>query len=226
LPRVAPAQWSVACASISRNIAAIGTPTGFGALLAGEPLRFPLDLALARVRTLAAAVRDDDAVAFEAAALPLLGLGLGLTPSGDDLVGACLFARRMRGLDVACEVAWKAAWEVAAQNLTHAASARSNAISAALFGDLARGAAYAPLHELVAAAACQPAREAALIAAARALTAIGHSSGWDMLTGFIIGTAVDVIDWKATPGGHFQQVTDSDSTISSRFVRPAQDVTP
>jgi hypothetical protein len=224
LPRIAPEQLARASVSISRNLAAMGAPAGFGALLAGETLRFPLDRARAKVEALALAVQHDDAAAFETAALPLLGLGLGLTPSGDDLVGACLFARRLRGPD--------AAWEGAVHRLVHAAAARSNAISAALFGDLARGAAYAPLHELAAAAACGAGcDEPALLAAARALTAIGHSSGWDMLTGFVIGAlaADHAIGWKAAPDGRFQssfQSTRSDSFVSSRPARPAQDVTP
>jgi hypothetical protein len=238
LPRIGPERLAGAGLAIRRNLirdcVAIGTPAGFGALLAGDTLRFPLDRASGNVRPLALAVQCNDAAAFEAAALPLLGLGLGLTPSGDDLIGACLFARRLRGPDVASDVAWEAAWEHAAHRLMHAAAARSNAISAALFGDLARGAAYSPLHELAAAAGATACDETALLAAVRALTAIGHSSGWDMLTGFVIGTAAaeDGIDWKATPGGHFQpssQATQCNSLVSSRLVhlaRPAQDVTP
>lgn len=204
LPRIASEQLAFACAAITSDIAALGTPAGFGALLAGEALRFPLDLALSRVRALADAVARDDAAAFEVAALPLLGLGPGLTPSGDDCVGACLFARRLRGFD--------SAWNEAAQSLVHAAPGRSNCISAALFGDLARGAAYAPLHQLAAAMAGDT---AGLLGAARALTAIGHSSGWDMLTGFILG-AGGAIDWKFAPDVAFKPMPYSISALSSR----------
>jgi hypothetical protein len=52
-----------------------------------------------------------------------------------------------------------------------------------LLGDLLDGDAYAPLHDLAAALARDDAG-AALDAAVR-LTRIGHSSGWDMLTGFL-----------------------------------------
>jgi hypothetical protein len=195
-PRLTAAQGAAACDRISVNIGAIGTPTGFGLLLAGASLAFPLDRAPAKLDALADSLVRDDATAFASAALPLLGLGLGLTPSGDDLVGACLFARRLRGETPA--------WHAAAENLAAAAAVRSNSISAALFGDLARGAAYASLHDL---AAAMDGSDAQLSAAARALCAIGHSSGWDMLTGFLLG-AGGTISWKAAPVGAFQLITD------------------
>lgn len=197
-PRISAAQGAAVCSRISANINAIGTPAGFGLLLAGAPLVFPLDRAAAKLRLLANSIGRDDAAAFEAAALPLLGLGLGLTPSGDDLVGACLFARRLRGDTPA--------WQAAAENLTSAATVRSNTISAALFGDLARGAAYAPLHEFAAAMAGADQHE--LLSAARALCAIGHSSGWDMLTGSMLG-AGGAISWKTAPVGALQPIADS-----------------
>ena len=212
-PGFTPAQGAAACVFIGANINAIGTPAGFGVLLAARPLRFPLDLALARLRALAASVAEDNAVAFESAALPLLGLGLGLTPSGDDFVGACLIARRLRG-----DFLSSPSWQDAATNLTRAAAVRSNSISAALFGDLARGAAYAPLHEL-AAALCGS--DAALIAAVRALSAIGHSSGWDMLTGFMLGAGA-TIDWKPAPEAAFQSEHDSTTVFPSCSPQPAR----
>jgi len=222
LPRIAPAQLAAACERIGRGIAGIGAAAGFGVLLFAGELRFPLAPALARVRALGQAVRADDAAAFEAAALPLLGLGPGLTPSGDDLVGACLFARRLCGLD--------AAWDAVAKNLTRAATARSNTISAALFGDLARGAAYAPLHDLAAAASARSdgGDDAALVAAAASLTAIGHSSGWDMLTGFFIGAGVLPLAGKPRQAGLSSRfpIIDGHFAVSSRFAQPAQDLTP
>jgi len=212
-PSFTPAQGAAACVFIGANINAIGTPAGFGVLLAARPLRFPLDLALARLRALAASVAEDNATAFESAALPLLGLGLGLTPSGDDFVGACLFARRLRG-----DFLSSPAWQEAATNLTRAAAVRSNSISAALFGDLACGAAYAPLHEL---AAALRGSDAALLAAARALTAIGHSSGWDMLTGFMLGAGA-TIDWKPASEAAFQPEHDSTTVFPSCSPQPAR----
>jgi hypothetical protein len=58
-------------------------------------------------------------------------------------------------------------------------------VSAALFADLAAGRSFAPLHGI--ADALRTGDDEAAIRAARSLVAIGHSSGWDMLTGFLIG---------------------------------------
>jgi hypothetical protein len=182
LPQRAPDRDQAAAlregsAALVRELAAIGPPRGFAALLAGEPAAFPLDRALPQVYAFAAAVDRDDAQAAYAAALPLLGLGAGLTPSGDDFVGAALLARRSLGRD--------AGWARAAQRLIDAAATRTHPLGAALFRDLAEGESFVALHRL---AAVLAAREAPL-AAARELTAIGHSSGFDMLAGLVVGAA-------------------------------------
>jgi hypothetical protein len=154
-------------------------PRGFGLLLAGRIPEFPLDGGAARVHDLAAAHAADDPEGVERATLALAGFGTGLTPSGDDLAGGALFIRRVLRPD--------AAWTALAERLIPAVAVRTHAISAALFADLARGASFAPLHDCAAALARGDA--AAALAAARTLARIGHSSGWDMLTGCIIGLA-------------------------------------
>ena len=58
-------------------------------------------------------------------------------------------------------------------------------LGAALFADLARGESFAPLHAIIDALAADD--HTAALAAARELVAIGHSSGWDMFTGLVIG---------------------------------------
>ena len=60
-----------------------------------------------------------------------------------------------------------------------------------------------------------------LIAAARALTAIGHSSGWDMLTGFMLGAGA-TIDWKPAPEAAFQPEHDSTTVFPSCSPQPAR----
>lgn len=152
-------------------------PRGFGALLVGATPRFPLDGGVARVRALAAAYARDDVDAVERATLALAGFGTGLTPSGDDLAGGALFARRAAADD--------ARWTALAARLAPAVAARTHAISAALFADLAHGASFAPLHDCLGALARGEAAPA--LAAARCLARIGHSSGWDMLAGCSIG---------------------------------------
>ena len=58
-------------------------------------------------------------------------------------------------------------------------------MSAALFADLAAGRSFAPLHDLANALATR--NDELALGAARTLVGIGHSSGWDMLFGFLIG---------------------------------------
>jgi hypothetical protein len=163
---------------LQRALADSASPGGFGALLARSKPQFPLDRAVPLVRALTTAFARDDADAVVAAARPLLGLGAGLTPSGDDLVGGALFGRRLvAGADPR--------WTSAGRKLSREIRSRSHAVSAALFSDLAAGRSFAPLHDL--ACALADGDDASALRAARALAAIGHSSGWDMLTGFLIG---------------------------------------
>lgn len=162
------------CAALLRGAA----PLGFGALLARQAPGFPLDLAMPLVRALEEAYRRDDPDAILAASIALLGIGAGLTPSGDDLAGGALFGRRF--------VAPRdQAFHEIARRLSAEVAVRSSPISAALFRDLAEGRSFSPLHDLVAALA-QGEHGAALLAG-RGLVRIGGSSGWDMLAGLMIG---------------------------------------
>ena len=169
---------ATACGHLCDEIASFGVPRGFGALLAGERPPFPLDLAVARVRALAAAYRDDDTLAVYQASRALLGLGGGLTPSGDDLVGGALFGRLLVAADAV-------PWRKIGGRLAADAQRASHAISAALLADLVAGASFAPLHALADALAAGD--NVAARTAARALVALGHSSGWDMLVGLVLG---------------------------------------
>ncbi len=163
---------------LTRTLIATDAPRGFGELLAQRTPAFPLDLAVARVQALARAYLSDEPESVRAASIPLLGFGTGLTPSGDDLAGAALFGRLLLAPQ-------RTAWAVLAGELAREVEKRSHAVSAALFADLGRGESFAPLHEIVDALAADD--QAAALAAARELTAIGHSSGWDMFTGLVIG---------------------------------------
>lgn len=189
-PPPLPAGASVAaalrsgCAELARKLPRLSRPKGFAVMLAGALPPFPLDRAAARVHAFAYALEGGDLGSVHEAALPLLGLGPGLTPAGDDLVGAALFARRM----IAASARESAAWEHAAMRLSDAADERSHPVAAALFRDLAMLRTFAPLHRLAAGLAAR-ADDDEIIDAARALVVIGHSSGWEMLAGFMLGIA-------------------------------------
>ena len=164
---------------LRRALLGFGPPDGFGALLAGRTPSFPLHLATTLVEALRqASARNDPAAAREPAGA-LIGVGAGLTPSGDDLVGGLLFAKRWL-------VPRDRRWLALGRRMTREVRERSHAVSAALLSDLAAGRSFAPLHEI--AAALATGNQKLALGAARTLVSIGHSSGWDMLTGFLIGS--------------------------------------
>ncbi len=169
------------CRAILTAVATLGTPDGFGALLVGASPAFPLDHAAASARLVVRACARGDAAGAATAAEGLLGLGPGLTPAGDDFVGGVFFARRLLAQ---AEAAPAERWREAADWIRARAGDQTHRISATLLGDLLDGAGYAPLHDLASALATARPPHVALDAARR-LVRIGHSSGWDMLAGFI-----------------------------------------
>ena len=116
----------------------------------------------------------------------LIGLGAGLTPDGDDFLGGLLFCiNALQRLYPGAihlgrsEQAW----------LIESARQRTNGISFTLLRDLSNGHAVEPLHELIRAVLCDMPPEGMRQAAMR-LSRIGHSTGWDLLTGTLTGLLV------------------------------------
>jgi hypothetical protein len=163
----------------------LGEPRGFGAWLLGIPLSFPLEAARAGADELATACAADDPARAAVAARMLVGLGPGLTPAGDDFTGGVFFARaRLARAGVIDADAWGAAAsavKTAAPRLTHR-------IGATLLSDLLIGEGWAPLHDL--ASGLENGDDAVALDAARRLVRLGHSSGWDLLAGFVAGGRV------------------------------------
>ena len=147
--------------------------------LMAMPLPFPLDHARPRFDAVREALTRNDVAAFEAAALRVLGLGHGLTPSGDDFIGAIFFA-----LAHAPREAWRADMPAMQARMHEAAQTTTNAISAALLDDLMAGRSYRALHELL--AALQDGDAATIHHASQALLRVGASSGADMLAGLLL----------------------------------------
>lgn len=115
----------------------------------------------------------------------LLGLGPGLTPSGDDMVAGLLLALRLLGGATAdgARAVWLA--DRLAATVTHYARDRTTAVSAALLHCAARGQAAA---EVVSVLRAFEGREPAGPAVARLLAA-GHTSGADLAWGLAAGCA-------------------------------------
>jgi len=98
------------------------------------------------------------------AAAGLIGLGPGLTPSGDDYFGGMLVALRLRGRHAQANALWR--W------LEPRLAAGTSAISAAHLAAAAAGEAHEIVHDVLA----DPGQ-------AQRLDGIGHCSGWDAYAG-------------------------------------------
>jgi Protein of unknown function (DUF2877) len=110
----------------------------------------------------------------------LIGLGPGLTPSGDDLLGGMMIALAAFGRrDLARRTA---EW------VLPLAATRTGAVSAAHLACAALGEGSAALHDMLGALALGDGRHR-IAAALDGLAALGHSSGWDMLTGAVLACA-------------------------------------
>ena len=110
-----------------------------------------------------------------AAVHALLGLGPGLTPSGDDYLGGALVALRILGMDASADALWR--------SVRRHAATRTHAISLAHLAAAAEGEAHEALHgcleELF-----KP-RAARWDAPLDRLDKVGHCSGWDGLAGAV-----------------------------------------
>ena len=109
----------------------------------------------------------------------LVGLGEGLTPSGDDLLGAFLFT--LRTLDSALRGLLGIAWQHVEAWLRRIEGC-TNKISFSMLADHAYGEAAAPLTEFVY-ALLDGSPEERMMHSGELVSRIGHSSGWDMLIG-------------------------------------------
>ena len=112
----------------------------------------------------------------------LIGLGAGLTPSGDDFLGGLLFAIKniqtvYLDLNFDCAIS------------IEPYGSQTNLISFTLLRDLASGYAVAPLHTVINGLFSIENFEH-IYPSVSQLTQIGHSTGWDMLTGLLVGLLI------------------------------------
>lgn len=110
----------------------------------------------------------------------LIGLGAGLTPSGDDFLGGMLFC--IKSLRTVFPNSNFFDPEISVKNL----GLRTHLISFTLLKDLAGGHAIAPLHHIINGVLSGESPER-IYPFVSQLTQIGHSTGWDLLTGFFTG---------------------------------------
>jgi len=132
----------------------------------------------------------------------LIGLGPGLTPSGDDFLGGMMIALHALDLGRLSDLLWA--------SISATANGATNPISRALLGAAAEGMGIASIHSGIAAllANDQPAIRKSMVAIGR----IGHSSGWDAMTG-----VVTVLDrWIEATSGRRTHATSDRLAITGR----------
>ena len=105
----------------------------------------------------------------------LIGLGPGLTPSGDDVFCGVLIALDLLGRDRAAAALWS--W------LLPQLEQRTSALSAAHLRAAAMRQGHSALHAVL---ECLADDASALDEALRVLGQVGHSSGWDALAGVLL----------------------------------------
>lgn len=125
----------------------------------------------------------------------LLGLGPGLTPSGDDLLcGALLALHAVEGTAMAAGLS---------REIAATAPAATSPLSAAFLRAAAEGLGSEPVHTAI--AAVLGGRVEALASRLEAVGRIGHTSGWDALAGALLvlqafGTTAVQRPWVAQRG--------------------------
>jgi Protein of unknown function (DUF2877) len=151
--------------------------------LTNRPMPFPLDPAAPRFDAIRAALGGNKIKDFEQAALRVLGLGNGLTPSGDDFLGGIFFALAHKPYPD-----WAVALPSLQANLQAACKDATNPISAALLADNMAGTSFGELHDMLDALESNDSRFIA--AAAASLLRLGSSSGADLLAGLLLALTI------------------------------------
>lgn len=126
-----------------------------------------------------------ESLEFPAIARRLVGLGPGLTPSGDDFWCGVMIALRALG--------FMGILEKVSGSVLKQARERTNKISRAHMACAAGGQGAQALHETI--SAMGAADEARLRSALRELDKIGHTSGWDSLAG-VVCVLESAASWK------------------------------
>ncbi|MER7614326.1 DUF2877 domain-containing protein [Nonomuraea wenchangensis] len=147
------------------------------------------------VAALAAACGRGWLLGMATAAEQLVGLGPGLTPSGDDVLAGLLVTLRHLGTATGTERAvWLAGWLAA--TVTFDARTRTTPLSATLLHCAARGEASPEVTAVLRGVAGAQQLEPAL----RRLRRVGHTSGADLTQGMAIGVDA-VLSLAGHPGG-------------------------
>ena len=161
--------------------------------------------AMPKVALLAEGIAHGDREAVDQAVRGLIGLGPGLTPSGDDMLVGLMVSLRTALGPVACNEATSAGLSQSScvpvvDALSHSTvrhATCTNRISAALLEQAALGIGSAAQHQVVQ-CLLEAMTATALETAVAELVRWGHTSGWDSLTGILFGVAISLRLAKST----------------------------
>ncbi|TDD76546.1 DUF2877 domain-containing protein [Actinomadura rubrisoli] len=184
-----PALGALRPAALTRGVHALETALGAAGMTGGGLAGHPDPALLAE-----SCAAGDLAGAVEAAER-IVGLGPGLTPSGDDILSGLLVSLRLVGGAVRPgeSAVWLADWLGAA--VTADAGTRTTALAATLLHCAASGGAGAE----VAAVLSGVAGHEPVAPAVRRLLAVGHTSGADLAWGVLAGCRAALALTTSTP---------------------------
>jgi hypothetical protein len=129
------------------------------------------------------AVRDDDSGRILRVTEELIGLGKGLTPSGDDFAGGLLFSSSVLS---ECFAQYQAFVRLDVAGFLDRSRKRTNFISHVILKDLALGHAFDTLQRfMMEILTDQPLEKVRTLGLEVVRT--GHSTGWDLMTGLWMG---------------------------------------
>ncbi len=157
--------------------------------LTNREMLFPLDKDAPRFDAVRDALEAKQIKAFEQAALRVLGLGNGLTPSGDDFLGGVFFAlHHARHMVCKPHTDWLVGLPALQANIRLACEVSTNPISAALLADNMAGNSFGQLHDMLDALESNDSRF--IVTSREALLGVGSSSGADMLAGLLLALTI------------------------------------
>jgi hypothetical protein len=149
-----------------------------------------LDAAIPAVEQLVRSVRLRDSGGADLAVMRLLGLGPGLTPSGDDFLCGFMVAGiatlKALGRESVRSRHFDGVMSGVAESISLHATMMTTEVSASFLDFAIQGIASSAVHRLIEGLLDADDNRGSL-SAAWALTEIGHSSGWDCLSGTMLG---------------------------------------
>jgi hypothetical protein len=158
------------------------SPHSFPRLTAASEYAWPV------IQEISKACLDHDLPRILVTAEELIGLGEGLTPSGDDFIGGLLFCTSI------LQHLYAPFHNVRATDLTRfleRAKSRTHVISFTMLKDHATGHASETLHKFIHALLTSQCLESTYLLGME-LIQIGHSTGWDMLAGVLTGMLITI----------------------------------